>query len=105
VTDEEFKSTLKKFRYYLKPALFTVLAENAEVFSDTTKKEIIDKIMEADTQMKELYDYQEKRNNIMKRGLEKIEEVYANVKARFKAAGASEKELEKAEADKLISNL
>ena len=105
MTTEEFKSTLTKFKYYLKPALFTVLSENADAFSEETKKEIIDKILEADGQMKQLYDYQEKRNGIMKEGLEKMDEIYQKVKSKFKEAGATEKKKEAAEADQLISNL
>ena len=105
MTSKEFKTALTEFKCYLKPALFTVLSENADVFSDETKLEIIEKLIEADDQMKELNDCQEKRNGIMRKGLEKIEEIYTNVKARFQAASVSEKEDEAIEADNLISNL
>lgn len=105
MNNDEFKQALTQFRYYLKPALFTVLVENVDAFSDKTKAEIIDKLIEADKQMKELHDYQEKRNSIMRKGLQKIEEVYENVKARFVAAVESEKNIETAEADQIISNL
>lgn len=105
MTNEAFRKTLTEFKYYLKPALFTVLSENADVFSDETKKEIIEKLQEADKQMKELNDYQEKRNSILRRGLEKIEDVYDSVKTKFQTASAGQQKAEAAEADKLISNL
>jgi hypothetical protein len=105
VTNEEFKNRLTKFRYYMKPALFTVLAENAQVFSEETKKEIIEKLEEAESQVKELYEYQEKRNGILRKGLQKIEDVYSNVKARFQIAAKVEEATESAQADQFISNL
>lgn len=105
MTNDEFKENLTKFKYYLKPALFTVLAENVDVFSNETKKEIIDKLIEADHQMQELHDYQDKRNGIIKRGLEKIDDIYSKAKMRFQKAVGQEKALEASEADQLISNL
>lgn len=105
MTNEEFKSALYGFKFYLKPALFTVLSENADAFSEETKREILEKLQEADSQMKELVDYQEKRNGIMRRGLEKIQDVYAKAKARFEAAVTSERQAEAATADEYISNL
>ena len=103
--NEEFKKTLTNFKFYLKPALFTVLAENADVFSEETKREILSKLAEADTQRKELYDYQEKRNGILKKGIQKIEEVYSNVKARFETAAQTEKTTDANQADQIISNI
>ena len=105
VTNDEFKESLTKFKYYLKPALFTVLVENVDVFSEVTKKEIIDKLIEADRQMQGLYDYQEKRNGVIRRGLEKIDEIYSKAKSRFRETINHEKRLEASEADRLISNL
>lgn len=105
MTNDEFKSTLTDLKYYLKPALFTVLSENADIFSEETKKEIIDKLMEADAQMKDLYDYQDKRNGIMRNGIEKIEEFYRNLKAQFKQTAKNDMETDKSQADQLISNL
>jgi hypothetical protein len=89
----------------MKPALFTVLAENSQVFSEETKKEIIEKLEEAESQVKELYEYQERRNSILKKGLQKIEEVYTNVKARFQLAVKAEEAAEGVQADQFISNL
>lgn len=105
MTNEEFKTALHGFKYYLKPALFVVLSENADAFSDETKNEILDKLREADSQMKELVDYQEKRNGIMRRGLERIQDIYAKAKARFEAAIAGEQQADAATADEYISNL
>ena len=105
MTNDEFKTQLSNFQYYLKPALFTVLYENAELFSEVTKKEIVEKLQEADSQMQELYDYQKKRNTIMQRGLQKIQEVYKSAKNRFQAAGLAEQKVEAAEAENLISKL
>ena len=105
MSNDEFKTFLTEYKIFLKPALFTVLIENADAFSDETKLEIIEKLVEADKEMAELHDYQEKRNGIMKRGIQKIHEVYENVKAKFQAEGASQREIEAIEADKLISNL
>jgi hypothetical protein len=105
VTNEEFKSALDGFKFYLKPALFTVLSENADAFSEETKKEIIEKLQEADSQMKELVDYQEKRNSIMRSGLEKIQDLYTRAKARFQEAITGEHQTEVTAADELITNL
>jgi len=105
VTNEEFISTLDKFRYYLKPALFLVLRENAEAFSEETKKEIIEKLAEADRQMQELSDYQEVRNNIMRKGLEKIQDIYSRAKAKFQQIAKSEQEAESQAAEEIITNL
>jgi len=105
VTNDEFTDNLKKFKYYLKPALFTVLAENADVFSDDTKKEIVEKLVEADEQVKDLHDYQEKRNGILKRGLEKIDDIYSKAKVRFQSAVGNHKAQESADAEQLLSNL
>ena len=105
MTDTEFKEALTGYKYYLKPALFTVLAQNADVFSDKTKQEIIIKLKEADDQMKGLHDYQEKRIKIMKRGLDKIEDFYTDVKSKFKKFTEKEKAGDEAEAENLISNM
>lgn len=105
MTNEEFKKTLEGFKYYLKPALFVVLSENADAFNDETKKEIIAKLQEADKQMHELVDYQEKRNGIMRKGLQKIQDIYAKAKARFEAAVTNEHQAEMSAADEYISNL
>lgn len=105
MTNDEFKAALAEFKFYLKPALYTVLSGNAEVFSEETKKEIVGKLMEADAQVQEIHDYQEKRNNILRKGMDKIENVYKGIKMRFQAEGRAEKIAETAEAEKIISNL
>ncbi len=105
MTNDEFKTLLTEYKIFLKPALFTILIENADAFSDETKLQIVEKLDEADKQMSELHDYQEKRNGIMRKGLDRIHEIYENVKARFQAEGANQKKMEVIEADKLIANL
>ena len=104
MTNDEFKEYLRQFKNYLKPAFFTVLAENADIFSDITKKEIIDKLVEADNQVKELHDYQEKRNGILRTGLETIDGIYSKAKIRFQSVINKHKKQESTEADRLISN-
>lgn len=94
MTNEQFKENLRQFKCYLKPALYTILYENADVFSDDTKHEIISKLMEADRQMQELNDYQEKRNNILRKGLEKIDDIYSKAKLRFQSPADSHKKTE-----------
>jgi len=105
VTDQEFKSALYGFKYYLKPALFTVLSENADAFSEETKKDILEKLQEADSQMHRLYEYQEKRNGIMRKGIEKIQDIYTKAKASFQASVLGQHQTEMTAADELISNL
>ncbi len=105
MTNEKFKENLLKYKYYLKPALYTVLAENADVFSDDTKKEIVEKLVEADQQMQELHDYQEKRNGILRTGLETIESIYSKAKIRFQSVVNKNRKSDVAEADRLISNI
>lgn len=105
MTNEEFKKTLTEFKYYLKPALFAVLSGNADIFSEETKIEIIQKLKEADAQVQEIHDYQEKRNTVLKRGLEKVEGLYKSIKIKFQNEGVAEQATELAKADKLISNL
>ena len=105
MTNDQFRKKLTQYKYYLKPALYTVLAENADVFSDDTKKEIVEKLVEADQQIQDLEDYQEKRNNILVRGIEKIDDIYSKAKLRFQNVIGHHKEKESAEADRLISNL
>lgn len=105
MTDDEFKSIVTEHKVYLKPALFTILIGNAGVFSDKTKKEIVDQLKEADGQMKELHDYQEKRNGITKKWLGKFDEFYKNLKAQFKQTAKNEMVADKSQADQLLSNL
>ena len=105
MTDQEFQSALNNFKFYLKPQMLTVLVENADIFDDNTKQEIVEKLQEADNQMKELHDYQKERNGILKRGMVKIDEVYTNVKSRFQQAGADEKATEAAQAEQLLTDI
>jgi len=105
MTDQEFQSALSNFKLYLKPQMFSVLLDNSDIFSDKTKQEIIEKLQEADNQMKELYEYRAERNGIVKQGLVKIDKVYSNVKARFQQSIEKEKALEVIQAEKLISDI
>ncbi|MBN2306469.1 hypothetical protein JXD20_00630 [Candidatus Peregrinibacteria bacterium] len=105
MTNDEFKDHLRQFKNYLKPALFTVLTENADIFSEVTKQEIVDKLTEADNQVKELHDYQEKRNSILRTGLETIDGIYSKAKIHFQSVISKHKKEESAKADRLISNL
>ncbi len=105
MTDDEFKAIVTEHKAYLKPALFTIIMGNAGVFSDETKKEILDQFIVADGRMKELSDYQEKRNSITKKWLGKFEEFYRNLKAKFNQAAENERAADKSQADQLLSNL
>lgn len=105
MTDQEFQNALQNFKFYLKPAMFTVLVENADIFSAETKREIITKLKEADHQTQELHEYQEKRNGIVRKGIRKMEDIYKKAKATFMAEGVSQKDQDSAAADLLISNM
>lgn len=105
MTDDHFKKIIIEYRPYLKTELFSVLMENAELFTDDTKKAIISKIKEAESQMTELYDCQEKRNSILEQGIKKIEAVYSTIKSRFQEVAKEEGLEESAQADQLLSNL
>ena len=105
MTDQEFKSALHKFRFYLKPQMFEVLVESSDAFSDQTKIEIIEKLQEADNQMKELHDYQLKRNDIMKRGVDKMSRIYENMKKKYQQLVSKEEDADARSAEKLISNM
>lgn len=105
MSDQEFQSALNNFKFYLKPEMFAVIMENMEIFSDVTRKEIIEKLQEADSQVRELHEYQEKRNGILRKGMKKMDEIYTNVKIRFQAAVDKDRESESEEAEQLISNI
>lgn len=105
MTDEEFKAIVTEYKVYLKPALFTILIANAGIFSDQTKKEIIAEFKKADAQMKDLYEYQVKKNGIMEKWVTKFENFYKNLKAQFNQATNKEIAADKSRADQLISNL
>lgn len=105
MTDDEFKKVVTEYKVYLKPALFTIIMENSGVFDDQIKKEIIDELKNADEQMSDLYEYQEKRNRIMEKWIRKFEDFYGNLKAKFKEGAKSETAADRSKADQLISNL
>jgi len=105
VTNQEFKQKLSRYEAYLKPDLFRVLFEDAEIFSESTKEEIINKLKEADSQVKELHDAQIKRNNILKRGMEKMNQIFQSIKVRFESEKKAEQSNDIRQADQLISNL
>ena len=105
MTDAEFKSIVKEYKVYLKPALFTIIIENAGIFSDQIKMEIIDELKKADGEMKDLYEYQEKRNSKMEKWVKKFEDFYKNLKDQFKQAAKKDMVADKSRADQLISNL
>lgn len=105
MTHDEFKTIITNFKYYLKPDLFNVLIENADLFSDETKQEIVAKLQEAEGEMRELHEYQEKRNGIMESGVEKLKSIYVKIKANFQEAVGDERNIELEDANQLISNL
>jgi len=105
MTDQEFKSAITQFKFYLKPQMFDTLIENSDVFSDETRSEIIAKLQEADNQMKELHEYQQVREGILQRGLNKISDIYDNMKARYTQLKEKDHQADEIEADKLITNI
>jgi hypothetical protein len=105
MTTQEFQSALQNFKFYLKPAMFTTLVANADIFSDETKAEIIAKLQEADDQMKELYEYQQKRENILKKGFGKMTEIYDRIRLQYQQFKSNKQTTDVSTAEQLISNL
>jgi len=105
MTNENFQKELQKYRFYLKPELYDVLVAVGDVFSDEARTEIVDKFREAEAEMKELTDCQQKRIGILKKGLNKINEYYQSLKSKFRQISGQQTIQEKAEAEKLITNL
>jgi len=105
MTNEEFQKQLQKYRFYLKPELYDVLVMTGSVFSEEARIEIIDKFKEAEVEMQELADYQKERVGILQKGLNKIKGIYENIKSDFKKFTEKDEAEEKAEADKLITNM
>lgn len=105
MTNETFQKELEKYRFYLKPELYDVLVMTGSVFSKEARIEIIDKFKEAEQEMQELTDYQQKRVGILKKGLEKIKGIYKNIKSDFRKFTEKNKSKEESEADRLITNI
>lgn len=105
MTDLEFKNALDQFKFYLKPQMFAALVEASDAFNDETKKEIIAKLQEADNQMRELHEYQEKRESILKKGLNKMTDIYENMKSKYQQLTEKDQQADSTEAEELITNL
>ena len=103
--NEDFQKELKKYKAYLKPELYEVFVKYGEAFLDNARKLIIEKLQEADAEMRELAAYQQKRIEIRKKGLEKLEKIYEQTKSEYQEMVSEKEGAEKEEAEKLLTNL
>lgn len=107
--NEAFLSELQKYQGFFDPAMYDSLVANAAVLPVDTKQALIDKVHEAAQEMQELFSYQKTRESICKEGLQKLEGMFDEAKAKFKEIiqqkEASESGKEKAEAESLLNNM
>ncbi len=104
MTVTEYQTELAKYRIYLKPEVFQTLIDTADIFSEKSRKTIVDNLIKADSQMRKLAVYEEKREGILARGMQTIENIYQKAVSSFDKRAVADKTADKESAEKLITN-
>ena len=106
---EEFLQELKKYQGFFDPIMYEHLVNNAKVIPVDVRVALIDKVHESAQEMSELFNYQKTREGIRMEGLQKLEGMFEDAKAKFKdivhQKETAETSKEKEEAERLLKNL